>query len=100
MKVVRNRLRVLRADRVKPISQIDIAHKAKLSHTRYWRIEKGYALPTDSERERLAKILGVTVEEAFPAERKRPSVSTAEPSSNLKAVEAASDADTHTARMA
>lgn len=52
-----NRLRVLRAER--GVTQIDLALKAGLSLSRYWRIENGYEQPTDTERARLAKALRV-----------------------------------------
>lgn len=54
-----NRLRVLRAAKKKPNSQLDIALKAKIKHYRYWRIENGYEVPTPDERARIAKALGV-----------------------------------------
>jgi transcriptional regulator with XRE-family HTH domain len=53
----RNRLRVLRAER--EISQDDLAIRAGVSRNRYWRIEKGYDPPTESERSKLAKALRV-----------------------------------------
>lgn len=56
----RNRLRVLRAAAAQGgLSQLDTALKAKIKHYRYWRIENGYEIPTDEERARLAKVLGV-----------------------------------------
>ncbi len=53
----RNRLRVLRAG--KGLSQLDTSLKANIKHYRYWRIENGYEIPTEQERTRLAKVLGV-----------------------------------------
>ena len=52
-----NRLRVARAER--GVTQIDLALKAGLSLSRYWRIENGYEQPTDTERAKLAKALRV-----------------------------------------
>lgn len=62
----RNRLRVLRAER--EITQMDLALKAGFSRDRYWRIENGYETPTDRERARLARALGVQVDDLVPAE--------------------------------
>lgn len=42
-------------------SQLDTAIKAKIKHYRYWRIENGYEVPSDQERARLARVLGVEV---------------------------------------
>ena len=56
----RNRLRVLRAE--KGLSQLDTSIKANIKHYRYWRIENGYEVPTDAERARLAKALGVATD--------------------------------------
>lgn len=53
----RNRLRVLRA--AKSLSQLDTALKANIKHYRYWKIENGYEIPSEAERARLAKVLGV-----------------------------------------
>lgn len=47
------RLRVLRAER--GLSQMEVAAKAGMATNRYWRIENGYAEPTDDERTALAK---------------------------------------------
>lgn len=58
-----NRLRVLRAE--KGVTQIDLALKAGIALSRYWRIENGYEQPTDSERARLAKALRVQGEAAL-----------------------------------
>lgn len=57
----RNRLRVLRAER--GVTQMDLALKAGLSLSRYWRIENGYETPDTGERGRLAKALRITVGE-------------------------------------
>jgi transcriptional regulator with XRE-family HTH domain len=64
MKGPRNRLRVLRAE--KEISQLDLATKARIKEYRYWRIENGYVIPTDDERDALARALKVTVLDVFP----------------------------------
>lgn len=57
MKAITRRLRVLRA--AKPISQRDLAIKAKLPHGRYMEIERGYRSPEQAEIERIAKALNV-----------------------------------------
>ncbi len=57
MKRSTNRLRVLRAERV--ISQADLALRAGMKQTHYWRIENGYIEPSDAERARLAKALRI-----------------------------------------
>jgi transcriptional regulator with XRE-family HTH domain len=56
---LKNRLRVLRAER--GVTQLDLAPRAGLSPSRYWRIEHGYDQPTAAERARLAKALRVSV---------------------------------------
>lgn len=63
----RNRLRVLRAE--KGFSQLDTSIKANIKHYRYWRIENGYEVPTEPERARLAKVLGVETEHLEPEAR-------------------------------
>lgn len=60
----KNRLRVLRAE--KRLTQLDTAARAKVSITRYWKIENGYTEPTDTERSAIARALRVEVTEAFP----------------------------------
>ena len=61
-----NRLRVLRAEHA--VTQMDLAIAAKVAQSRYWRIENGYDQPTDDERRRLARALGVDAEAlGFPA---------------------------------
>lgn len=60
----KNKLRVLRAD--KRLTQMDTAIKAKVSITRYWKIENGYVEATPEERARLSRVLGVTEADAFP----------------------------------
>lgn len=61
----KNRLRVLRAER--RLSQRDTAVKARMqSFDRYWRIEAGYAVPTEDEQAALAKVFRVPVDEVFP----------------------------------
>lgn len=60
-----NTLRVRRAER--RLSQMALAAQAGMSHNRYWRVENGYAVPTESERDALASALGVPVEVVFQA---------------------------------
>ena len=64
--MMKNRLRVLRAER-DGISQRDTALKAGIALDRYWRIENGYADPTDDEIKKLARVFrGATPEDLFP----------------------------------
>lgn len=58
-----NRLKVLRAG--KNLSQLDTAIKAGIKQYRYWRIENGYEIPTESERAALARIFKVAEAEVF-----------------------------------
>jgi transcriptional regulator with XRE-family HTH domain len=67
MKESTNRLRVLRAE--KRLSQMDTAEAAGISFNRYWRIEAGYAEPTEQERQHIARVLHVHIDQAFPAQR-------------------------------
>lgn len=60
---------MLRAER--RWNQLDTAKRTRLSQTKYWRIENGYAEATPQERQRLARVFKVSVDEVFP-----PSVST------------------------
>jgi transcriptional regulator with XRE-family HTH domain len=64
MKTVRNRLRVLRAER--RMNQTNAARRSRIGFNRYWRIENGYAEATPEERDRLARIFKVSVDEVFP----------------------------------
>lgn len=57
----RNRLRVLRAER--GITQIDLAIKAGVAQSAYWRIENGYDIPSDAVQARLARVLKVEISE-------------------------------------
>lgn len=45
------------------LTQLETAAKANIGETRYWKIENGYAQPTDDERKDLAKALRVSVEQ-------------------------------------
>lgn len=63
MKVITKRLRVLRAER--DLSQRDTATKAGMSVDRYWKIENGYADPTDAERQGLARALRLQPDDIF-----------------------------------
>jgi transcriptional regulator with XRE-family HTH domain len=64
MKAARNRLRIVRAERRR--SQLDTSIASQISASRYWRIENSYTEPTAEERERLARVLEVTVADVFP----------------------------------
>lgn len=66
MKGIRNRLRVVRAE--KRISQLDTALAIGLSQSKLSLIENGYTEPTPEERADLARVLGVTESELFPTE--------------------------------
>lgn len=52
-----NRLKVLRAER--SLSQIELARRAHIPETRYWRIESGYDEPSEDDRRAIAKVLRV-----------------------------------------
>lgn len=51
----RNRLRLLRAHR--HMTQLELASRADIPDSRYWRIENGYRMPTPKEQTRLARAL-------------------------------------------
>lgn len=55
------RLRLLRMEL--GLTQLAVAHRLGMSQAKYWQIEHGYVIPTANERERLAKILRVGVED-------------------------------------
>lgn len=61
---VRNRLRVLRAER--RWSQREVARRANVSVDRVWRFENGYAEPTVDEQKRLARVFRVSAGDVFP----------------------------------
>ena len=61
---VKNRLRVLRAER--RITQFLLAKKAGMYASQLSYIENGHIQPSDDERRALAKALGVSVQEVFP----------------------------------
>jgi transcriptional regulator with XRE-family HTH domain len=56
---LRNRLRVLRAER--QVTQVDLALMVRMPLSRYWRYEKGYEIPTEREQARLARALEVDI---------------------------------------
>jgi len=60
---VRRALKALRA--TAGLSQLAVAERLGITEKRYWRIENGYDVPTDSECTRLAKVLSVS-EDALP----------------------------------
>jgi len=60
-----NTLRVRRAER--RLSQMALARAAGIAENRYWRVENGFASPTDAERAALASALGVSVDVVFPS---------------------------------
>ncbi len=64
---MKNTLRIRRAER-DAISQRDLAQLAGISPDRYWRIEKGYADPTEDERAALALALDCGCDVLFPAD--------------------------------
>lgn len=59
-----NTLRIRRAE--KAVNQFDVAAVLGISRDRYWRIEKGYAQPTDDEKSALADYFGVPYAVIFP----------------------------------
>lgn len=62
--VMKNRLRVLRAER--ELTQRDIGQRAGIELTRYWSIEKGYSDPREHERAALSAALGVDESVIWP----------------------------------
>lgn len=42
------------------LTQLDTALKAGLARERYWRIENAYDVPTDTERDALARVFKVS----------------------------------------
>lgn len=60
-----NTLRIRRAERA--VNQFDVAAVLGISRDRYWRIEKGYAQPTDAERAALLAYFEVDESVLFPA---------------------------------
>ena len=64
MRANTNRLRVLRAER--RMTQMLLARRSRINVTRLSHIENDVLDPTDVERARLAKALGVELAEAFP----------------------------------
>lgn len=63
-----NTLRIRRAERA--VNQFDVAAVLGISRDRYWRIEKGYAQPTDAEREALVRYFDVPPAVLFPEHAK------------------------------
>lgn len=63
-----NTLRVRRAE--KAVNQFDVAAALGISRDRYWRIEKGYADPTDAERAALATYFGTPTDVIWPGGRR------------------------------
>lgn len=66
MTIATNRLRVLRAE--KRWNQREVAQRLGCGLDRYWKIENGHTEPEPKERVKLARIFGVTVEQAFPSQ--------------------------------
>jgi transcriptional regulator with XRE-family HTH domain len=66
MKALTKRLRILRA--AANITQRDVAAKVGIPLQRFWEIENGYRVPTESEKARIAKALRVDVSDAFDDE--------------------------------
>lgn len=48
------------------MTQLVLAGKSKVSVSKIWRFENGYGEPTPNEMKRLARVLKVPVEAAFP----------------------------------
>jgi transcriptional regulator with XRE-family HTH domain len=73
-----NRLRVIRAERA--VSQLDTALEADVNPTRFWKLENGYAEPSEHEREAIANALGTSPEAIWPptlAEKRDPGLGNA-----------------------
>lgn len=43
-----------------------VATKTGMGLNRYWKIENGHTVPEPKEREKIARVFGVPVEQAFP----------------------------------
>lgn len=63
---LRRRLRTARVGL--ELSQIETAQRAKLSESRYWRIENGYDIATPEEQEAISKVLKMSQAELFVQE--------------------------------
>ncbi len=64
-----NRLRIVRAEQ--RVSQLALALRAGINPTRVWRIENGYAMPTEGERNDIACALGVAGAAIWPPDEER-----------------------------
>ena len=58
--------RVTFGDNEKGLPQRELSKRAGINLTRYWNLEKHYAVATPEEREALARELGVPESELFP----------------------------------
>ena len=63
-----NRLRVLRAER--RVTQFEVHLQTGINATKISFIERGLIAPTNLEKQKLSKALGVRPEEVFPSEVK------------------------------
>lgn len=68
---MKNRLRVLRADR--RFTQRSVARKIKIGTYRFWQIENDYIDPAPDEQERLAKLFKVPIPDIFPSDEAKAS---------------------------
>ena len=59
-----NRLKIQRA--IREVNQLDIFLKTGISQSRLSLIERGYAIPKDEEKQRLAKFLKCKIADIFP----------------------------------
>ena len=65
-----NKLKEVR--KAKGLSQYQLGRAIGKYQTRIWQLESGYAEAGEEERERIASVLGVAVEEVFPPQEEAP----------------------------
>ena len=66
MKMKKTKLKLFRFLNEK--SQDEISHEIGISQAKLSRIERGYIVPSEEEKEALAKVLKMKVKELFPEE--------------------------------
>jgi transcriptional regulator with XRE-family HTH domain len=62
-----NRLRVLRAER--RLTQHVVAKRLGISQAQYWKFESALIEPSLSDQRRIARVLGVSIDDLLPMER-------------------------------
>jgi transcriptional regulator with XRE-family HTH domain len=69
VRINRNRLRQVRQE--KGLSAIDLQVLTGIPYPRIYYFERGTHIPSNAQKESIAKALGCTVQEVFPAELER-----------------------------